>query len=147
MTQKQNAKVSKAAFIRARPTASIDEVIEAGKAENLEISRQAVHTVRHQQRFEAKLNGKSKKKGAKKRKSAVSANGKSLLKAPDVKKGKHFKAPESVLAKFPGMNKTHDVLEPIDERELAERFATSIRLMIRQSVRAELRSVMGRLSQ
>lgn len=138
MTQKQNAKGTKTSFVRARPTATPDEVIAAAKAEGIDISRQLVHSIRHQARFEAKLNGKGKKR-AKKAVKAKSANG-------HAKNGKG-KAPAHVLAKYPNMGKTHDTLEPIDEREVAERFATSIRLMIRQSVRAEIRSVMGRLSQ
>jgi hypothetical protein len=132
MAQKQKDKVSKAAFVRARPTASVDEVIAAGKAEGIEISRQAVHQVRHQARFEAKLNAKSAKRKSSKKKAAKAA----------ATNGHAKKAPAAVLAKYPGM-KTHEALDPIDEKEVADRLAFSLRLMVRQSVRAEVRALLG----
>lgn len=142
MTQKQNAKVSKAAFVRARPTATVDEVIAAGKAENIEISRQAVHQVRHQARFEAKLNGKGKKKGAKK-KSAVKAKAKHV-KAPEAKKGAHFKTPD-ILGKYPNLRKLQASPDEELGAEALRGLVDGLRQMVKTTVKHELRSAMGGL--
>jgi hypothetical protein len=140
MTQKQKSKVSKAAFVRARPTASVDEVIAAGKAEGIDISRQAVHQVRHQARFEAQLKAKGKKRKAAKKAATAKVVAKT---ATNGHAKSNVKVPSAVLAKYPGMQKTHEALDPNDEKEVADRLALSLRLMVRQSVRAEVRALLG----
>jgi hypothetical protein len=134
MAQKQKDKVSKAAFVRARPTASVDEVIAAGKAEGVEISRSTVHNIRYQAKVDKELNVKV---AAKKRKSAKKA------KTNGHAKGNGHAINISRLAKHPGPRKTHEVLDPIDEKEIADRLALSLRLMVRHSVRDEVRALLG----
>lgn len=87
-------------------------------------------------RFEAKLKAKSAKRKSSKKAAKAATNG-------------HAKAPEQVLSKYPGMRKTQSALAALEDSDMSAAALTGLvqglRVMVRQSVRDELRTVMGGL--
>jgi len=121
--------VNKSEFIRARPTATIGEVVDAAKKEGISISRDMVHKVRWQVKQHELLHPKPVH-----------------IKTPKAKNGAHVKnAPVAT-----GNGFVVEVIEEewkgLDEAAtamLGASIGAAVKKLVRSEVRAEVRRIMG----
>lgn len=128
--------VNKSEFIRARPTASIDEVIDAAKKEGITITRDAVHKARWQVKTHEALHPK---------KSRQVVNGTSLVhvKSPDAKTSSRFKTPPVKNGNGISLEADLKDLDAAAEAVLGSSIAKAMQAIVRKEVRAEVRRIMG----
>lgn len=125
----EDGKLSRSAFIRSRPrSASADEVVEAGKLEGYDLSRDMVHKVRWQAK---KANEKARNTVAKKvhDKRRVKPKTVRVLKANGSKKN--------------GANGGMVADLFAEESSLAAAFGASLKQAVRTEVRLEMQRIMG----
>lgn len=122
--KKKRNGVNKSEFIRARPTATPDEIIEAAKTKGIEITRDAVHKVRWQAKAEARLHPVKVKTPPTKRGS--------LIKSVPAKNGNGVDL-VGQLAEF----------DSAAEAALGATVASIIKKVVHAEVRAEVRRIMS----
>lgn len=138
MGKKKKAKrhngVNKSEFIRARPTAKPQEIIDAAKAEGIEITRDAVHKVRWQMKQHELLHPPKEEKPNKWRAKTNRA----------VVNGVSIEPSEAN-----GNRGLHMLVQDVDEIEematavVGAALGKALAKIVRSEVRAEVRRIMG----
>lgn len=132
---KRGSRVTKSDFIRARPTASAQEIVEAAKAEGITITRNAVHKIRWQVKQQELLHPPKK----------ASSKWERRFRPPKAKNGEHVKDVAVKSGNGISIEATEEEWKGLDEAATAMLggIGAAVKKLVRSEVRAEVRRIMG----